>query len=160
MALTKQTKLARKRMNLIRSAQQRMFRQLRFPFTTSWCPTLYSGGGKRDHAPKQLVHWLKFPLTHRSSWGLSCPPLKPCPPLTHMLVVLLWNSSGLPGASSHFKSHISLTTSCSIPAGPTQKVLTRLVRTDLGTFVRNPNRWRRNPVGKACECATASSSAD
>ena len=33
MALTKQTKLARKRMNLIRSAQQRMFRQLRFTFT-------------------------------------------------------------------------------------------------------------------------------
>ena len=70
MALTKQTKLARKRMNLIRSAQQRMFRQLRFTFTTSWCSTLYLGGGKRDHAPNQLLLFcsdLKFPLTRRSS---------------------------------------------------------------------------------------------
>ena len=72
MALTKQTKFARKRMNLIRSAQQRMFLAIEI-HAHKKCPVVFDplfGGGKRDHAPKQLVLFcsdLKFPFTHWSS---------------------------------------------------------------------------------------------
>ena len=60
MALTKQTKLARKRMNLIRSAQQRMFRQLRFTFTTSARSTLYLVEEKETTPP---TSWFTFAQT-------------------------------------------------------------------------------------------------
>ena len=161
MALTKQTKLARKRMNLIRSAQQRMFRQLRFTFTTSWCSTLYLGGGKRDHAPNQLLLFcsdLKFPLTRRSSWGLSWSPVETLhTPDSHAG----WSFSET-AAACLGRPHISNLTFHWQRAGPSQ--LVHLIKCLPGLsahfFVRNPNRWRRNPVGKACECATASSSAD
>ena len=91
MALTKQTKLARKRMNLIRSAQQRMFRQLRFTFTTSWCPTLYSGEEKETTPPTSCFSfaqtWSFLSLAGAvEDW--AGPRLKPCTPLTHMLVGL------------------------------------------------------------------------
>ena len=134
MALTKQTKLARKRMNLIRSAQQRMFRQLRFTFTTSARSTLYSGEEIETTPPSSwFTGWSFLSLTGAvEDW--SAPRWNRAHSWLTCWLVLLWNSSGLPGASSHFKSHISLTTSCSFPAGPSQKVLTRLIFTDLGTF--------------------------
>ena len=148
-------------MNLIRSAQHRMFRQLRFSFTTS-SGQPFKLWRKNDHAPSsclssftQTWSFLSLPEQLRNELS-SCvqqpaPLLNQRPPLTHILG-LLWNrrlgQRHISDLVFHWRADLAVRSELS----KHQKVLTTLkILTDRrDTFVKNPSMTQKSGRRGVC----------